>query len=78
MIKALAGESPVVMPVSIAVSGAYGLPPSALTLPVALSSTGVMPVEWDLDDAELAALIRTASRFSQVTQDAGCLPFTSR
>jgi malate dehydrogenase len=73
MIKALAGDSPVVLPVSVAVSGAYGLPSSALTLPVALSSTGVMPVEWDLDDAELAALIRTASRFSQVRRDAGCL-----
>jgi malate dehydrogenase len=73
MIKALAGDSPVVLPVSVAVSGAYGLPSCALTLPVALSSAGVMPVEWDLDDAELAALARTASRLSQVRRDAGCL-----
>ncbi len=62
MVEAVLGDTGAVMPSCVFLDGEYGLSGLHLNVPASLGRAGVLEVpEWDLDDAELAALRASAA-----------------
>jgi malate dehydrogenase len=62
MVSAILGDTGVILPSCVLLDGQYGLSGLHLNVPASLGRAGVLSVpEWDLDDAERAALSESAA-----------------